>query len=179
MPDGSKSPGEDWIAIVRKNGSPEFAAAFAKRPVLDASVLRGPCTGAESIAAFFGAASGIYDSIAFTNETVNGGKTYLEWEGKSQGLDVSGATILTRDAAGLIQRIQLHHSPLHVLVRFSTDSGRRLRARSPLRSSELPHEQAHQRRAATGSNAKITPRKSTNTDTAARQVSNDRTLTHA
>ncbi len=24
MPDGSKSRGEDWIAIVRKNASPEF-----------------------------------------------------------------------------------------------------------------------------------------------------------
>src|SRR6267142_3999183 len=33
-----RSLGEDWIAIVRKNGSPEFVAAFAKDPVLKASV---------------------------------------------------------------------------------------------------------------------------------------------
>ena len=34
-----RSLGEDWIAIVRKNGSPEFVAAFAKDPVLKASVM--------------------------------------------------------------------------------------------------------------------------------------------
>jgi hypothetical protein len=129
MSDGSKSPGEDWIAIVRKNGSPEFAAAFVKRPVLRASVLRGPCTGVESIAAFFGATSGMYDSIAFTNETVDGGKTYLEWDGKFQGLDVAGVTILTRDGTGLIQSINLYHSPLQVLVSFSTELGSRLRGK--------------------------------------------------
>ena len=68
----------------------------------------------------------MYDTIAFTNEAVDDDKTYLEWEGKVFGLDVCGATILTRDAAGLIQSVSLYHSPLQVLARFSTELGRRL-----------------------------------------------------
>jgi hypothetical protein len=127
---GSKTldhlPGTDWIAIVRKNGSPEFAAAFVERPILRASVLRNPCVGAESIGAFFAVASQMYDTLTFTNETVDAGKTYLEWEGKLFGLDVFGITILTRDPAGLIESVRLYHSPLHVLARFSTELESRL-----------------------------------------------------
>ena len=37
--------GEGWIAIVRKSGTPEFAAAFDANPVLYASVLSEPCAG--------------------------------------------------------------------------------------------------------------------------------------
>ena len=130
MADESKTlyhlPGTDWIAIVGKNGSPEFAAAFVERPILTASVLRNPCVGAESIGAFFGVASKMYDTITFTNETVDRGKTYLEWEGKVFGLDVRGATILTRDPAGQIETIRLYHSPLHVLTRFCAELESRL-----------------------------------------------------
>jgi len=130
MADESKTlyhlPGTDWITIVGKNGSPEFAAAFVERPILRASVLRNPCVGAESIGAFFGVASKMYDTITFTNETVDRGKTYLEWEGKVFGLDVRGATILTRDPAGQIETIRLYHSPLHVLTRFCAELESRL-----------------------------------------------------
>jgi hypothetical protein len=130
MAAGSKTldhlPGTDWITIVRKNGSPEFAAAFVERPILTASVLRNPCVGAESIGAFFGVASQMYDTLTFTNETVDAGKTYLEWEGKIFGLDVCGITILTRDPAGLIESVRLYHAPLHVLARFSTELKSRL-----------------------------------------------------
>ncbi len=34
-----RRPGEDWRAIVRRNGTKEFPAAFASNPVLEASVL--------------------------------------------------------------------------------------------------------------------------------------------
>jgi hypothetical protein len=82
----ARKPGEDWIAIVRKNGMPEFAAAFAANPVLHTSVMSGPCVGVEAVAAVFAAtAGGMYDTLAFTHETVDGPKTYLEWEGKAFG----------------------------------------------------------------------------------------------
>ena len=68
----------------------------------------------------------MYDTITFTNETVDRGKTYLEWEGKVFGLDVRGATILTRDPAGQIETIRLYHSPLHVLTRFCAELESRL-----------------------------------------------------
>src|SRR5258705_13974645 len=49
----ARKPSEDWLGIVRKNGMPEFAAAFAANPVLHTSVMSAPCVGVECIAAFF------------------------------------------------------------------------------------------------------------------------------
>jgi hypothetical protein len=126
----ARKPGNDWIAIVRKNGTKEFAAAFAPNPVLDTSVMNGPCVGVDAIAAFFAAtAGGMYDSLAFTNETIDGPKTYLEWEGKAFGKDVGGTTILTRNDAGLIQSIRLYHRPLQIIVQFSAELGKRLKGK--------------------------------------------------
>src|SRR6266568_2546599 len=106
-------PGHDWIALVRKHGTAEFGKAFAPHPTLDASVLNGPCVGVEAIAAFFAATSGgMYETIEFTHETTTGRKTYLEWQGTAFGKQVCGTTILTRNHEGLIEHIQLYHSPL-------------------------------------------------------------------
>jgi hypothetical protein len=49
----------------------------------------------------------MYDPLAFINETIDGAKTYLEWQGKAFGKDVGGTTIPTRNEAGLIQSIRL------------------------------------------------------------------------
>ena len=47
--------------------------AFAADPVLDASVLKGPCVGIDAIALVFATVtSGMYDSLTFTNETADG-----------------------------------------------------------------------------------------------------------
>jgi hypothetical protein len=125
-----RKPSEDWLAIVYKAGTKTFAAAFAPNPVLDTSVMKGPCVGVEAIASFFAAtAGGMYDTLAFTNETNNGAKTYLEWEGKAFGKEVGGTTILTRDEAGLIQSIRLYHRPLQIVMEFSVELGRRLKGK--------------------------------------------------
>ena len=123
------APGQDWIAIVRKSGTSEFATAFVAHSVLYASVLNAPCIGVERIGAFFAATGGMYDIIAFTRETKGGSKTFLEWEGKVFGEDVAGTTILTSDEAGLIESVQLYHRPLHIVVRFSAELRRRLQGR--------------------------------------------------
>ena len=124
------APGHDWIAIVRKHGTAEFGKAFAPHPTLDASVLNGPCVGVEAIAAFFAATSGgMYETIEFTHETTNGMKTYLEWQGKAFGKNVGGTTILTRNNEGLIENIQLYHSPLQVVVEFSRELAKRLQGK--------------------------------------------------
>ena len=121
-------PGAEWLEIVRKNGTSEFAAAFVPNAVLETSVLNGPCVGVDAIAAFFAAtASGMYDALGFTHETVDGRKTYLEWEGKAFGEDVGGATILTRDEAGLIVGVRLYHRPLQMVQRFSVELAKRLK----------------------------------------------------
>ncbi len=81
-------------------------------------------------AAFFAAtASGMYDALGFTHETVDGRKTYLEWEGKAFGEDVGGATILTRDEAGLIVGVRLYHRPLQMVRRFSVELAKRLKGK--------------------------------------------------
>src|ERR1700746_2492047 len=115
----ARKPGEDWIAIAPKKEMPKFAAAFAANPVPHSSVMSGPCVGVEAVAAVFAAtAGGMYDTLAFTHETVDGPKTYLEWEGKAFGKSVGGTTILTRNDAGLIQSIQIYHLPLPVVRPF-------------------------------------------------------------
>src|SRR5271156_1370803 len=102
--DSKREAGAEWRAIVGKSGTHEFASAFTANPVLEASVLNSPLVGTDAIDAFFAVtARGMYDSLGFTTETVNGRKTYLEWEGSAFGKGVGGTTILTRDVTGLIE----------------------------------------------------------------------------
>jgi len=125
-----RAPGHDWIALVRQNGTAEFDKAFAAHPTLDASVLKSPCVGLAAIAAFFAATSGgMYETLEFTYETTDGRKTYLEWQGKAFGKHVGGTTILTRNHEGLIEHIQLYHSPLQVVVEFARSRAKRLRSK--------------------------------------------------
>jgi hypothetical protein len=131
-------PGQDWIAVVGKNGTSEFATAFVAQPVLHASVLNAPCIGVEPIAAFFAVTSGMYDRLAFTHETKDGSKICLEWEGKVFGEDVAGTTILTSNDAGLIESVQLYHRPLHIVVRFSAELGRRLQGKLDAALFDIP-----------------------------------------
>ena len=128
----ARKPGEDWIALVRKSGTPEFTAAFDANPVLHASVLSGPCVGIEGVAAVVGAGTGgMYDTLVFMHETVDGPKTYLEWEGKASGKTVGGSTILTHNAAGQIQNIQIYPRPLPMVLQFSADLKNRLKCKLP------------------------------------------------
>lgn len=126
----SRLPGAEWREIVRKSGTKEFAAAFVPNPVLETSVLNRPCVGVDAIGAFFAATAGsMYDMLAFTQETVDGRKTYLEWEGKAFGKDVGGTTILTRDETGLIASVRLYHRPFQILEQFSAELANRLKGK--------------------------------------------------
>jgi hypothetical protein len=126
-PSGPRA-GDGWIAIVRKSGTPEFAAAFGANPVLHASVLSEPCVGVELVETVVAASTGgMYDTLVFTQETVDGPRTYLEWEGKAFGKSVGGSTILTRNASGLIENIQIYHRPLPMVLQFSAALENRLR----------------------------------------------------
>ena len=126
----SQLPGAEWREIVGKTGTKEFAAAFVRNPVLETSVLKGPCVGVDAIAAFFAAtAGGMCDSLAFTHEAVDDRKTYLEWEGKAFGKDVGGTTILTRDEADLIASVRLYHRPFQIVQQFSAELSKRLQGK--------------------------------------------------
>jgi enoyl-CoA hydratase len=126
----SRLPGAEWREIVKKSGTKEFAAAFTPNPVLETSVLNGSCIGVDAIAAFFAAtAGGMYDALAFTHETVDGRKTYLEWEGKAFGKDAGGTTILTRGETGLIASVRLYHRPFQIVQQFSAELAKRLKGK--------------------------------------------------
>ena len=128
----ARKPGEDWIALVRKSGTPEFAAAFEANPVLHASVLSGPCIGIKAVTAALGEGTGgMYDTLVFTHEAVDGPKTYLEWEGTAFGKAVGGSTILTHNEAGLIQSVQIYHRPLPMVLQFSAELKKRLKGKLP------------------------------------------------
>jgi hypothetical protein len=49
-------------------------------------------------------------------------------QGTAFGKQVRGATIPTRNHEGLIEHIQLYHSPLQVIVEFSRELAKRLEA---------------------------------------------------
>jgi hypothetical protein len=110
---GSRSPGQNWVEIIGRKSFDAFAAAFTEDAVLEASVLRDPVKGPSGIRSVFSATAAMYETFAFTHETTQGSKTYLEWEGKALGgLTAAGVTVLTRNAIGKIESVRLMHRPL-------------------------------------------------------------------
>jgi len=104
-----------------------FASAFVKDPRLVASVANATIYGAAAIRTFFFTAAAIYESIAFTKEATVRQTTFLEWKGHALGQKtVEGLTVLARDEAGQIERIELYHRPLSIVVAFSEELERRL-----------------------------------------------------
>jgi ketosteroid isomerase-like protein len=124
--EGNPPPGHSWLEIIKRPSPEAFAAAFTKDVVLDASVLPRSITGATDVRAFFRATRAMFDAVAFKHEVTVGSRTYLEWEGTFQGNNVAGLTVLTKDAAGLIESIRVYYRPYNVVVAFSADLAGRL-----------------------------------------------------
>lgn len=120
------TPGLLWSEIIGRPTLEEFSAAFTVDVTFDASVLPRTIRGAPSIRTVFEATREMYDSIAFIREENSIPRTYLEWEGVFGGRLVVGATVLVKDAAGLIEGVRLYHSPLFLVNDFSAELLRRL-----------------------------------------------------
>src|ERR1700722_16347382 len=118
--------GQEWLSLVRQNGTPAFSAAFTAEASLEASVLDGALVGPDAIGTFFRATSGMYDSLAFTHESRDGNKTFLEWSGRFSGQEVGGVTIVSRRGDGRIGSVLLSHRPRSVVARFASELARRL-----------------------------------------------------
>lgn len=127
MAEQRSTPGQDWMAVLRRPALADFAAAFADTVVLDTSAGTAGIAGAEAIRHFFDATRGMYEAIAFVHETTAGTRTCLEWEGRFQGAPIAGTTILARDENGLIESIRLYHRPYAQVLAFSAELARRLR----------------------------------------------------
>ena len=114
------------MQIVKKKGTSDFAAAFTADVSLQTSALSKAVIGPTLIGAFFAATSTMYEDFEFTAETVDGAKTYIEWEAIHGGKPIAGATILTRNESGLINNIKLFQSPFPVVREFSSGLEERL-----------------------------------------------------
>ena len=61
-----------------------------------------------AIRAFFSTTTAIYETVAFTKETTAHQTTFLEWKGSALGYKtIEGITVIARDEAGQIERIEL------------------------------------------------------------------------
>ena len=120
-------PGAAWRAIINRESPEAFASAFARDPVLVASVANAAVHGAVAIRTFFKASAAIYEAIAFTTEVRLGHRTVLEWKGSGLGgKSIEGVTILAHDVPGLIERIELYHRPLAIVLAFASELEHRL-----------------------------------------------------
>ena len=120
------TPGQDWLAIIKRPTQAAFASAFTDGVILDTAVTNEPIRGTVALRDFFDATRAMYDSIGFVHEINAGSRTCLEWEGKFQDKDVAGTTILNRDPTGAIESIRLYHRPYHQVLAFSVELSRRM-----------------------------------------------------
>ncbi|MCO6010993.1 alpha/beta hydrolase [Actinoallomurus purpureus] len=119
-----------WTVAFAEKSAASFAEAFAEDVVLEANTLTRPVEGREQVKQVMETASGIYDSLVFTQESSSGPRTYLEWEATAfGGTQIRGVTILTEDERGQIVRAAIHHRPLGAALRFSAELRDRLRGR--------------------------------------------------
>jgi len=121
---------QQYTTAFAEKSADAFGEAFAEDVVLEASVLTRPVAGREQVKQVMGAASGIYESLAFTHESSQGRRTYLEWEAAAfGGTQIQGVTVLTKDEQARIVRVAIHHRPLGAALSFSAELGRRLAGR--------------------------------------------------
>jgi hypothetical protein len=130
------SPGHAWTEILKRPTQEAFAAAFSKNVVIDTSIATRSIIGPVDLRNFFDASRTMYDAINFTHETSSGSRTCLEWEGKFQGKDIAGTTILAFDAKGTIESVQLYHRPYEQVIAYSAELGHRLKGK--INSSIFP-----------------------------------------
>lgn len=121
-----KKMGASWMKIISKKGTRDFARYFTVDASLQTTALSNTVIGPELIGAFFAATSTMYEYFVFTAETIDGVKTYLEWDAVHGGKPIAGTTILTRNESGLINNIKLYQSPLPVVREFSSGLKERL-----------------------------------------------------
>ena len=119
-------PGTAWMQIVKKKGTSDFATSFTADASLQTSALSKTVVGPTSIGAFFAATSTMYEDFVFTAETVDGEKTYLEWDAIHGGKPIAGTTIITRNESGLVRNIKLFQSPFPIVREFSAGLKERL-----------------------------------------------------
>jgi hypothetical protein len=77
---------QGWTMAFAEQSEKSFADTLAEDVTLEASGLARPIVGRNRVKHVMGgAASKIYEALAFTHPAESGGRTYLEWEAKAFG----------------------------------------------------------------------------------------------
>ena len=120
----SGSGASDWKGAFAERSASAFANACAEDVVLEASALRQPVRGLNQVKSVMAAASAVYAELEFTTQVVAESRQYLEWIARGHD-DVAyrGVTVLTRNPAGAIAHIAIHHRPLDAAMQFSRALG--------------------------------------------------------
>jgi hypothetical protein len=83
-------------------------------------------SGRENVKCVMEAASKIYENLKFTEQAADG-RQYVEWKAHAfESKSLSGITVITRNAAGAITHLAIHHKPLGEALKFSAEIGQRL-----------------------------------------------------
>ncbi|HEY0800163.1 MAG TPA: alpha/beta hydrolase, partial [Steroidobacteraceae bacterium] len=115
---------DGWTKAFDDRAEGSFEEVFAASVVFEASAMARRVEGRERVKTIMGMASRQYSALKFTRRTVDGDRTYLEWEATIVGgVDVNGITILTTDTSGKIISVAIHHRPLTALLHFSSRLG--------------------------------------------------------
>ncbi len=125
----SNPPGHTWTEILKRPTQEAFAAAFSNNIAIDTSIATRSIIGPVDLRKFFDASRTMYDAISFTHETNSASRMCLEWEGKFQGKNIAGTTVLALDENGLIESIQLYHRPYEQVIAYSVELSRRLKGK--------------------------------------------------
>ena len=126
---GEQSSASDWRAAFSKKTQSAFGQAFAADVSIEAVTLIKPVHGRENVQRVMEAASQIYGSLTFTDQVTSGSKQYIEWVAEAhEGVKFAGVTVLTRDEAGAIAHIAIHHRPMEAAIFFSKKMGEKLMA---------------------------------------------------
>jgi hypothetical protein len=103
-----------------------FGPPLSDDVVFEAVILRRPLHGRKEADAALQAAGGYYASNVPTHKTVDGDRTYLEFEARlPSGTELSSVTVLTTNPDGQISHIAIHHRPLDAALEFSREMGKR------------------------------------------------------
>ena len=76
---------QGWSTAFAEQSEKSFADTLAEDVTLEASVFTRPIVGRNRVKHIMGAASKIYEAIAFTHQAESGARTYLEWQAKAFG----------------------------------------------------------------------------------------------
>ncbi|GAA4539278.1 alpha/beta hydrolase [Pseudonocardia xishanensis] len=118
---------QGWTTAFADKSATSFADALAAEVELHASVLFTPVVGREAVQTVMAAASTIYESLVFTQESTTGRRSYLEWEATAfGGVALQGVTVLTKNEDERIVHVAIHHRPLRAALTFSRALGEKL-----------------------------------------------------